>query len=153
MRIDPERWYALSPRWRWLLWSVSSGLMLLCATGMQWRMQAQQIATAQARHVRDAEIAARLWRTVRQLVPSDPSPSPVASRPFTPLEFDTGEMRMVRWQPGRSGGELVLEATWEQIPALFDTLAQRDMAVGHFSIQPEEKSLRITLQLEHHDAG
>ena len=74
-------------------------------------------------------------------------------RPFSPLEFDAPELRLVRWQPGNAGGELVVEAAWAQIPALFVTLAQRDVTVGRFSIQPERESLQVVMQLERQDAG
>ena len=77
----------------------------------------------------------------------------MALRPFSPLEFDTGELRMVRWQPVNAGGELVVEAVWGQIPGLFATLAQRDVAVARFTLQPEQQKLRLTLQLERQNAG
>jgi len=77
----------------------------------------------------------------------------VAAQPFSPLAFDTDELRMVRWQPVGTGGELVIEATWAQIPSLFATLARRDVAVARFSIQPEHNKLQVVMQLEHQDAG
>lgn len=153
MRIHPDIWYALSPRWRGLCWVISSGLMLLCATGVQLRIQQQQLTTQQAQQARDAAINARLWTAVRRLSPTDDAISTVALRPFSPLEFDTGEMRMVRWQPVSAGGELVVDAVWAQIPALFATLARRDVAVGRFTLQPEQQKLRLTLQLERQNAG
>lgn len=153
MRIPPDIWYALSPRWRWLCWGLSSGLMLLCVLGGQLRMQQQQLATHQAQHARDAAINGRLWTAVRKLSPVEDAPSSVALRPFSPLEFDTGELHMVRWQPVNAGGELVVEAVWGQIPGLFATLAQRDVAVARFTLQPEQQKLRLTLQLERQNAG
>lgn len=145
MRIHPDSWYAMTPRGRCLCWGLSSALLLICATLWQGRMQAQPVATQQAN--------ARLWSAVRKLSPSDEAQTAVATRPFSPLEFDTDALRMVRWQPGGRGGELVMEATWAQIPSLFVTLARRDVAVDRFSIQPEQNRLQIVMQLERQDAG
>ena len=153
MRIPPDIWYRLSPRWRGLCWGVSSGLMLFGVTGVQLHIQQQQLTTQQAQHEQGAAINARLWTAVRKLFPEDDVPASMATRPFSPLEFDTGEMRMVRWQPVSAGGELVVDAVWAQIPTLFATLARRDVAVGRFTIQPEQQKLRITLQLERQNAG
>ncbi|WP_333853024.1 HofO family protein [Leclercia sp.] len=153
MQIHPDSWYAMTPRGRCLCWGVSSALLLACFIGLQWRMQDRQIAAQQARHARNAEAHARLWAAVRKLsLPEDAPPSP-AAEPFSPLAFDTDELRMVRWQPGGRGGELVLEASWTQIPSLFASLARHDVAVGRFSIQPEQKRLQIVMQLERQDAG
>lgn len=145
MRIHPDSWYALAPRGRCLCWGVSSALLLLCATDWQGRMQERQVATQQAN--------ARLWTAVRKLSPPEDVQPAVAARPFSPLEFNTDALRTVRWQPGGAGGELVIEATWAQIPALFATLARRDVAVGRFSIQPEQNRLQIVMQLERQNAG
>ncbi|WP_347114534.1 hypothetical protein AAHB66_21820 [Leclercia sp. S52] len=145
MRIHPDSWYAMTPRGRCLCWGLSSALLLICATLWQGRMQAQPVATQQAN--------ARLWSAVRKLSPPDEAQTAVATRSFSPLEFDTDALRMVRWQPGGRGGELVMEATWAQIPSLFVTLARRDVAVDRFSIQPEQNRLQIVMQLERHDAG
>jgi len=145
MRIHPDSWYAMTPRGRCLCWGLSSALLLICATLWQGRMQAQPVATQQAN--------ARLWSAVRKLSPPDEAQTAVATRPFSPLEFDTDALRMVRWQPGGRGGELVMEATWAQIPSLFVTLARRDVAVDRFSIQPEQNRLQIVMQLERKDAG
>lgn len=153
MQIPPDQWYAMSPRGRGLCWAVSSALLLACVSGWQWRMQARQIATQQAQFARSAETHAQLWVVVRKLAPPDDGQSPAATQPFSPLEFDSGELRMVRWQPGSTGGELVIEATWAQIPSLFVTLARRDVAVGRFSIQPEQNRLQVVMQLERQNAG
>ncbi|URN98981.1 hypothetical protein NB069_20365 [Leclercia adecarboxylata] len=153
MRIHPEIWYALSPRWRGLCWLICSGLMLLCAIGAQLHIQHQQLTTQQAQQMQDAALNARLWAAVRKLPPAEDTPSTVAPPPFSPLEFNTAEMQMVRWQPASAGGELVVDAVWPQIPALFSTLARRDVAVVRFSLQPEQQKLRLTLQLERQNAG
>jgi len=145
MRIHPDSWYAMTPRGRCLCWGLGSALLLICATLWQGRMQPQPVATQQ--------INARLWSAVRKLSPPDEAQTAVAARPFSPLEFDTDALRMVRWQPGGRGGELVMEATWAQIPSLFVTLARRDVAVDRFSIQPEQNRLQIVMQLERQDAG
>ncbi len=103
--------------------------------------------------MRNAENHARLWAAVRKLSPPDDTHAFVVARPFSPLAFDTDELRMVRWQPVGTGGELVIEATWAQIPSLFATLARRDVAVARFSIQPEHNKLQVVMQLERQDAG
>ena len=144
MRIHPDSWYAMTPRGRCLCWGISSALLLAGVTGWQWRMQDRQTATQQAH--------ARLWVAVRKLSPPDDTHAPVAAQPFSPLAFDTDELRMVRWQPVGTGGELVIEATWAQIPSLFATLARRDVAVARFSIQPEHNKLQVVMQLERQDA-
>ncbi len=153
MRIHPDSWYAMTPRGRCLCWGVSTALLLICVTGLQGRMQDRQRATQQAGQMRNAENHARLWAAVRKLSPPDDSHAPVAAQPFSPLAFDTDELRMVRWQPVGTGGELVIEATWAQIPSLFATLARRDVAVARFSIQPEHNKLQVVMQLERQDAG
>ena len=145
MWIPPDSWYAMTPRGRCLCWGVSSALLLICATLWQGRVQEQPLTTQQAN--------ARLWIAVRKLSPPDEAPPAVAARPFSPLEFDTDALRMVRWQPAGAGGELVIKATWAQIPSLFATLARRDVAVDRFSIQPEQNRLQIVMQLERQDAG
>lgn len=153
MRIHPDSWYAMTPRGRCLCWGISSALLLAGVSGWQWRMQDRQIATQEARLVRNAETHSRLWTAVRKLSPPDNAQPSVAALPFSPLAFDTDELRMVRWQPRGAGGELVIKAAWAQIPSLFVTLARRDMAVGRFSIQPEQNRLQIVMQLERQDAG
>lgn len=153
MRIHPDSWWALAPRWRCLGWSLSSALLLLCVMGAQMRVRDQQAAEFQARHAKDAGANARLWASIRKLSPSRELASVGVVRPFSPLEFDAPDLRLVRWQPGSAGGELVVEAAWTQIPALFVTLAQRDVAVGRFSIQPEQETLQVVMQLERQDAG
>lgn len=153
MRIDPDSWCALTSRWRCICWAVSSTLIVLLVTGVQARLRDRQLATGQAQQVRDTNINAGLWAAVRKLTPPAQVQSPAITRPFSPLEFDTGDRRMVRWQPGNNGGELVVEAGWAQIPTLFSTLAQRDIAVARFSIQPEKKTLQVVMQLERQNAG
>lgn len=153
MRIHPDSWWAMPPRWRCLCWILSSALLLLGVAGTQMRGRDRQTAVFQAQRVQDAGANARLWASVRKLTPAAEPASAGMARPFSPLEFDAPELRLVRWQPGNAGGELVVEAAWAQIPALFVTLAQRDVAVGRFSIQPERETLQVVMQLERQDAG
>lgn len=153
MRIHPDCWYAMTPCWRGLCWVISSAIMVIGLTGAQLRMREQQAATRLTQQAQDTASNAGLWASVRKLSPPDNAHTSETPRPFSPLEFDTGEQHLVRWIPGNSGGELVVEAVWAQIPTLFVTLAQRDVVVGRFSIQPEQKTLQVTLQLERQNAG
>ncbi len=153
MRIHPDSWYAMTPRWRGLCWAISSAIMVLGLMGGQLRMREQQAAARLTQQVQDTASNAGLWASVRKLSPPDNVHTSEAPRPFSPLAFDTGKQRLVRWLPGSAGGELVIEAVWAQIPTLFVTLAQCDVVVGRFSIQPEQKTLQVTLQLERQHAG
>ncbi|MCU6667949.1 hypothetical protein M8013_04125 [Enterobacteriaceae bacterium H4N4] len=153
MRIPPDSWWAMAPRWRCLCWILFSALLLIGVLVTQMRERDQQTAAFQAQQARDASANARLWAAIRKLSPATEPVSVGVVRLFSPLEFDAPDLRLVRWQPGSAGGELVVEAAWAQIPTLFVTLAQRDVAVGRFSIQSEQETLQVVIQLERQDAG
>nr|WP_233163625.1 DNA utilization protein HofO [Enterobacter hormaechei] len=55
---------------------------------------------------------------------------------------------MVYWKPQQRGGELALDASWGAVPALFSRLALENARVRAFSITPQGKQLRLSLQLE-----
>ncbi|AVJ81957.1 putative dNA utilization protein HofO [Enterobacter hormaechei subsp. hoffmannii] len=52
------------------------------------------------------------------------------------------------WKPQHSGGELALDALWGAVPAIFSRLALENVRVSAFSITPQGKQLRLSLQLE-----
>lgn len=153
MRIHPDSWWAMAPRWRCLGWILFSALLLIGLLVTQMRERNHQAAALLAQQAKDAGTNARLWAAIRQLSPVTEPVAVGVVRPFSPLEFDAPDLRLVRWQPAGAGGELVVEAAWAQIPTLFVTLAQRDVAVGRFSIQPEQDTLQVVMQLEQQDAG
>ena len=62
------------------------------------------------------------------------------------------DARLVSWQPAAKGGTLVLESAWQPVPGVFALLAQQDMAVTAFTLEPVAGRLRFTLQLEPNDA-
>ena len=69
-------------------------------------------------------------------------------QPFSPLAFQREDARLVYWKPQQSGGELALDALWGAVPALFSRLALENVRVSAFSITPQGKQLRLSLQLE-----
>ncbi|MFV9137371.1 DNA utilization protein HofO [Enterobacter hormaechei] len=70
------------------------------------------------------------------------------SQPFSPLAFQREGARLVYWKPQQRGGELALDAYWGAVPALFSRLALENARVRAFSITPQGKQLRLSLQLE-----
>lgn len=64
------------------------------------------------------------------------------------LAFQREGARLVYWKPQQSGGELALDASWGAVPALFSRLALENARVSAFSITPQGKQLRLSLQLE-----
>ena len=110
-----------------------------------------------SRSLRQSEVrlaqSAELWASEAQPHPVLAAPVILASLPFSPLDFQTDGVRLVRWLPGANGGELTLKVDWAQIPAVFERLAQRGMAVSGFSVKPEEARLQLVLQVENTDAN
>jgi pilus assembly protein HofO len=88
------------------------------------------------------------WQKVLPLRGLELPLSGTISAPFSALDFDRPESRMLSWQPSGHGGELALSSDWSAIPALFARLAERRQAVQGFSIKPEQQRLTLTLQLE-----
>lgn len=71
---------------------------------------------------------------------------------FSPAHFQHQSVRLVSWVPSDSGGEMSLEAPWQQVPPLFLMLAERSMQVVDFSLRAEKEALSLTFQLVRHDA-
>ena len=75
-------------------------------------------------------------------------PQPVA---FSPVDFQREGVRLVSWVPSAVGGEMSLEADWQQVPATFSMLAERGMQVIAFSLSPGNGALNFSLQLVRDD--
>ena len=153
MLVPFERWYALTPRWRCVVWLASSLLLLLGWWLSFYRPAQQQLISLEAQRQREAASHRAMWSAARKLFPPSAEAIISPAQPFTPLAFNANGLRLVRWQPAAAGGELVLDAAWAAIPALFSLLAQHDVAVTSFSVAPEQQSLQVVLQLERQNAG
>ena len=153
MRVSIDRWHALAPRWRGAMWLACSLALLLGWLLFSYRPVQQQLATLEQQWQRDAISHAALWSSTRMLYPPPETGGTRSLPPFTPLAFNANGLRLVRWQPAKSGGELGVAAAWAHIPALFSSLAQRDVAVVHFSVEPVQQALQVVLQLERRNAG
>ncbi|WP_404685222.1 HofO family protein [Raoultella terrigena] len=75
-----------------------------------------------------------------------------AERVFSPLHLPVDGAALIAWKPAGRGGEMVLELRWPSVPALFSWLADCGMRVAAFSLQPQKRVLRLSLQLEAEDA-
>lgn len=76
----------------------------------------------------------------------------LARQAFSPLHLPVDDAALIAWKPGGRGGEMVLELRWPSVPALFSWLADCGMRVIAFSLHPQKKVLRLSLQLEAEDA-
>lgn len=148
-----ECWCALAPRWRCTLWFACSLLLLVGWLLFHYQPAQQRLSAQEAQRLREAASHMALWSSVRKLFPPPAEQSAALSQPFTPLAFNTRGLRLVRWQPAATGGELVVDAAWTEVPALFSALARHDVAVAHFSVAPELRALRVVLLLERRHAG
>ncbi len=149
----PERWCALTPRWRVLCWLASTLLLLLGWFVLVYHPARQQLVALEAQCSQASAFNAALWAAARKATPSATEEAPQPAVAFTPLAFNHMEMRLVRWQPVSGGGELILKAAWGRIPALFTALARHDVAVRQFSVEPQQSGLQVVLQLERRDGG
>ena len=148
-----ERWCALTPGWRCGLWLACSLLLLQGWLFFHHQPARQRLSAQEAQRQREAASHRALWASARKLYPPPTDEIAPAPEPFTPLAFNANGLRLVRWQPATAGGELAISAAWTEIPAIFSALAQRDVAVAHFSIAPEKQTLQVVLQLERRNAG
>ena len=154
MTFNPERWYALSSAGRGLCWL----LFTLMLAGLAWwcwlHPQRLQMSAEEAQLSLQRQCLTTRWREVLLLkTPDDVRVDDHAiSSPFSPLDFQITDARLVSWQPAAKGGTLVLESAWQPVPGVFALLAQQDMAVTAFTLEPVAGRLRFTLQLEPNDA-
>ncbi|MFW0764898.1 DNA utilization protein HofO [Trabulsiella odontotermitis] len=140
MRQLPERWCALTPLARCGYWL--GAVLLLSVIGgysLPW-----------AGSVLRTDSTPRQWQTLRalQMQAEQYQQTLSVKVPFSPLDFQREGTHLARWQPAETGGEMVLETLWAQIPSLFARFAERNMQAAAFSIRPVDGRLRLTLQLE-----
>ena len=155
MPRDLEFWYALTPLFRALVGiTLTLLLMTLCWWGVIYPIETEQNALDQQRDAQQLTTQIR-WKTLLKLKPPlrEPGPHDEAKKTFSPLALQSAGRQLIRWQPGARGGEIELEAQWEQIPQTFTYLAERNMWVTAFSLVMKENRLHFTLQLEQGDGG
>lgn len=153
MTFNPERWYALSSAGR----GLCGLLFTLMLAGLAWwcwlHPQRLHISTEAAQVALQRQHLTTRWREV--LLLKTPEAVQVddhaPSSPFSPLDFQMADVRLVSWQPATKGGTLVLDTSWQPVPGIFALLAQQDMAVTAFTLEPTAGRLRFTLQLEPND--
>lgn len=153
MPRDLEFWYALSPGLRVLVASaIVSMTLVLCWWGVIRPLElAQRELDAQ---LKTQQHAGQLrWKALMNLRPPDTPDVREKTQPFSPLVFQTGGKALLRWQPNVMGGEMVLASAWDDVPATFLQLAERNMLVAEFSLVMKEDALHFILQLERGDDG
>lgn len=145
MGIWYQRWTDARPSRRVLCWLIASGLVAWAIWGLLLRPAALRYTDIQAQAISAKRINASLWPEAgRRAVVTQMTPS----QPFSLLVFQREDARLVYWKPQQSGGELALDASWGAVPALFSRLALENARVSAFSITPQGKQLRLSLQLE-----
>ncbi|POP43221.1 hypothetical protein CHU32_20750 [Superficieibacter electus] len=152
MMLNPERFYALPAAARGVCWL----LFTLILGGLAWWVvlrplsQQKQAGEAQMTLLQQRLITRK--RALRLLTPPDALiEQQVPSRAFSPLDFQVDDARFVSWQPAIKGGTLVLDSSWQPVPDIFALLAQQDMTVTAFTLEPVAGRLHFTLQLEPND--
>lgn len=138
MQRFADRWCDFSPRVRFGIWLTMLGLLTVIG-----RFGHREPFRDPGLPPLNAE-----WQKIMPLRSVASRVSPALTKPFSALDMDSPDSRVVSWQPAGSGGELALEANWPGIPPLFNQLAERGRAVRGFSIQPEQQHLRLILQIE-----
>lgn len=133
-----DRWCDFSPRVRFGIWLMLLGLLTVIG-----RFCHREPFSESGLPPLNAQ-----WQKIMPLRPVASHESPAPTKPFSALDMDSPDSRVVSWQPAGSGGELTLEANWPGIPIFFNQLAERGRAVRGFSIQPEQQHLRLILQIE-----
>ena len=145
MGIWYQRWTDARPSRRVLCWLIASGIVAFAIWGALLRPAALCYADIQAQASSAKRINASLWpKAGRRPVVTQVKPV----QPFSPLAFQREDARLVYWKPQHSGGELALDALWGAVPAIFSRLALENARVSAFSITPQGKQLRLSLQLE-----
>ena len=144
-----ERWCESRPWNRVLFWFLASLLAGLAAWGTMLRPVDGQSAERQRQRIQDVRTNAALWSAVRKTPFRPKITEALEKTPFSPLDFQGDDEKLVHWKPLQNGGELMLEVEWQAIPALFSRLAQRDVQIAAFAIAPQGTALRLRLELEH----
>lgn len=143
-----QRWVDIRSSVRVICWCVVSGVIAVAVWGLLVRPVGVKCAELEALSIRARQLNAALWpgagrqpvAPVQRLMP------PV--QPFSPLDFQDKRTALVHWKPQQNGGELVLDALWSDVPALFSRLAQQAVRISAFNLAPEGATLRLSLQLE-----
>ncbi|WP_449554998.1 HofO family protein [Lelliottia amnigena] len=143
-----ERWYVFSSSTRILSWGLISGSVLLTAYLMLARPAIRHVSQLEMKREHIATVVKALWASEAHRGLAEGQPDSSARQAFSPLDFQTHGVRLVRWLPSAKGGELSLDADWMQIPALFEAIAQRGMGVTAFSVEPGESRLKLIVQVE-----
>ncbi|KFC04729.1 PilO family type IV pilus biogenesis protein [Trabulsiella guamensis ATCC 49490] len=140
MRQLPERWCDATPFTRCGFW-LGVVLLLTIIGGYCLPRSGGTLNTATPH---------RQWQTLRalQMQVGQHQKTPSAAVSFSPLDFQRDGTRLLRWQPTETGGEMVLDTQWVDVPSLFPRLAERNMQVVAFSLHPVNGRLQLTLQLE-----
>ncbi|CAM6967166.1 MULTISPECIES: HofO [Enterobacter] len=144
-----ERWCESRPWGRVLLWCLGSFLAGLAAWGALLRPVDRLCAERQRLLMESVRANEALWPAVRKLPFRSETAEARVLMPFSPLDFQGADATLVHWKPQQNGGELMLDLEWEALPALFSRLAQRDVQIAAFAIAPQDKALRLRLELEH----
>ncbi|SFU17317.1 pilus assembly protein HofO [Kosakonia arachidis] len=147
--LNADFWFVLSPWQRTTCWLLS----IFCGLLLVWWLTISPLNAAQEQLIiqqsgQQAALQAQ-WRTLRALFPPTENVSLPTVQPFSPLDFQETHSQLIRWQPGKNGGELVLESSWERVIETFVRLASCDIQVPAFSLAAGTDLLRFTLKLEH----
>lgn len=141
-------WYGLTGRGRVALWLMLTCCLAVCLWWIAIRppentlTQLKSDRAARQLTLRQHYLKTHALRPPEGLTESEPV------RAFSPLGFTPPHARLTRWQPALNGGELELAVQWAQAVATFARLAEYDMVVRGFTLEPEGGQLRFTLQLE-----
>ncbi|MGY5955078.1 hypothetical protein ACUY4R_002862 [Kosakonia sp. BK9b] len=153
MRLNADRWLALSPFRQVLCWLLSvllGGLLL-------WWLILLPLKNGQAQRLSQQATQQNLlreqWRKLRAISPPAHKESDAALRVFTPLDFQGAGRQLTRWQPTQNGGEMMLETEWHAVAGTFPLIAERNMLISAFSLLADERGLHFTLRLEHDNEG
>lgn len=141
-------WYGLTPRGRVAMWLMLTCCLAACLWWMAVRPAGNRLAQLKTEHVTQQVTLRQHYQQTHVLHPPEGQAERQPVRPFLPLDFAPPHASLTHWQPTLNGGELVLSARWAQAVTTFAQLAEYDMVVRGFTLEPEGLQLRFTLQLE-----
>lgn len=133
-----ERWCDLSPLCRLGIWIGM--LLFTCAL---WRFSVPAVEKSAP----PTELQAQ-WRKLLPLRVEQKEAQSQTTQPFSATAFQTEGSAVMSWQPGTTGGELVLQLQWQALLRIFPLLAEQNMRITGFSLLPEQQGLQVKLQLE-----
>lgn len=150
--LNLEFWYALLPRLR----AVAGLSAIACLSVVLWWWWVHPIVAgknvlAQQRMAQHALLQKR-WQALLALKPpADFDMLIKKGKAFSPLDFQSDGVQLLRWRPASQGGEMLLETPWAQVPHIFARLADSQMQVPVFSLIARDNALHCLLQLEGND--